>query len=137
MKKLKEIMLIDDSRGTNSLNKRLLEEMGIVENISIALNGQLALDYLTTRNEKGDYPSPDIIFLDIRMPVMDGYQFLDKYHELAKEMQSNQIIVMLTTSINELDIKRATNYESVKAYQFKPLKKEHINELLEKLPLDL
>ena len=137
MKKLKEIMLIDDSRGTNSLNKRLLEEMGIVENISIALNGQLALDYLTTRNEKGDYPSPDIIFLDIRMPVMDGYQFLDKYHELAKEMQSNQIIVMLTTSINELDIKRATNYESVKGYQFKPLKKEHINELLEKLPLDL
>ena len=84
MGKLKEILLIDDSKGTNSLNKRLLREMDVAEHISTELNGRLALDYLLSKNEKGNYPSPDIIFLDINMPIMDGYQFLKEFKSVKK-----------------------------------------------------
>lgn len=127
---LKEILLVDDSKGTNALNKRLLQQMGVVEKISTALNGQLALDYLTTKGEAGEYPCPDVIFLDINMPVMDGYQFLEAYGQLDIEMQSGRIIIMLTSSISELDMNKANNYPIVKGYQFKPLTIEKVKEVV-------
>lgn len=130
MKKFKEVLLIDDGRGTNSLNKRLLEEMGVVEKVTIALNGQLALDYLTTKNGKDEFPNPDVIFLDINMPVMDGYQFLDRYESLKMSREVKSVIVMLTTSISEIDMKRTANYDVVKGYQFKPLTKDKVNGIL-------
>lgn len=130
MKKLKEILLIDDSRGTNSLNKRLLEEMNVVEKIHTASNGKIALEYLQQKNEKGNYPCPNLIFLDINMPVMDGYQFLEAYKKIDKDQKAKNIIIMLTTSIREIDINKAQNYEAVIGYQFKPLTREKVNHIL-------
>jgi CheY-like chemotaxis protein len=75
MIELNEILLIDDSKGANALNKRLLQEMGVGKKITTLLNGQLALEYLVTKDVNGQYPCPDIIFLVINMPVMDGYKF--------------------------------------------------------------
>ena len=134
--KLKEILLVDDSQGTNSLNRRLLEEMGIVEEVSIALNGKLALDYLTSKKADGSLPNPELIFLDIRMPVMDGYQFLDRYHELGFSKTNKRIIIMLSSSMNDLDVEKSNKYEAVQGYENKPLTRENIERLLVKLGLD-
>ncbi len=130
MKRLKEILLIDDSRGANALNKRLLGEMDIANNVSVALNGKLAIDYLLTKNEKGEIPSPDLIFLDVNMPVMDGYQFLEEFEKLSEEIKSNKVIVMLTTSASEIDMENANRFSMVKGYQLKPLTRKNISELI-------
>tara|TARA_B100000508_G_C11444908_1_gene270841 strand:+ start:1118 stop:1519 length:402 start_codon:yes stop_codon:yes gene_type:complete len=131
VKKLEEILLVDDSEGTNDLNTLLLTEMGVVNKISTALNGKLALDYLTAKDDEGNYPNPDLILLDINMPVMDGYQFLDAYKNLDEEMKADKIIVMLTTSINEIDIEKAKAYGYAKGYHFKPLDEDKMQKILE------
>ena len=107
--------------------------MGVVEKISTALDGQLALDYLCTKNEDGEYPSPNIIFLDINMPVMDGYQFLEAYDRLERQKKSKNIIVMLSTSIREIDINRAKDHKTVIGYQFKPLTYDKVNLIIEQI----
>lgn len=127
-KKLKEILLIDDSKGLLSLSKRLLEEMNVAESITVALNGKVALDYLISKQNEQEASMPELIFLDINMPVMDGYQFLEKYKEEDIACESN--IVMLTTSLNEIDKEKTKNYPCVTGYQSKPLKKESVIEIL-------
>ena len=126
MNKLKEILLIDDSRGTNILNKRIMEEMNIAYKITTLNNGKAALEYLTNMNNEGGYPDPELIFLDINMPVMDGYQFLEKYAEEQHTNSSLKPIIMLSSSANEVDLVRSQLYSMVKGYQSKPLTQEKI-----------
>jgi CheY-like chemotaxis protein len=130
MIELNEILLIDDSKGANALNKRLLQEMGVGKKITTLLNGQLALEYLVTKDANGQYPCPDIIFLDINMPVMDGYQFLEEYELLKPNQKLNKVIVMLTTSTSEFDIVRANINVEVNNYQIKPLTEDKVFEII-------
>ncbi|MFT5668887.1 MAG: CheY-like chemotaxis protein [Vicingaceae bacterium] len=130
MIELNEILLIDDSKGANALNKRLLQEMGVGKKITTLLNGQLALEYLVTKDVNGQYPCPDIIFLDINMPVMDGYQFLEEYELLKPNQKLNKVIVMLTTSTSEFDIVRANINVEVNNYQIKPLTEDKVFEII-------
>jgi CheY-like chemotaxis protein len=130
MIELNEILLIDDSKGANALNKRLLQEMGVGKKITTLLNGQLALEYLVTKDVNGQYPCPDIIFLDINMPVMDGYKFLEEYELLKPNQKLNKVIVMLTTSTSEFDIVRANINVEVNNYQIKPLTEDKVFEII-------
>jgi CheY-like chemotaxis protein len=126
MKKLNEILLIDDSKGSNILNKRLIKEMDITDKITTVLNGSAAINYLISLDKEGNLPKPEIIFLDINMPVMDGYQFLEKYSEVIQTEKANQLIIMLSSSEDEVDLKRSQNYPMVRGYQSKPLTKEKV-----------
>ncbi|MFT4756983.1 MAG: CheY-like chemotaxis protein [Vicingaceae bacterium] len=130
MIELNEILLIDDSKGANALNKRLLQEMGVGKKITTLLNGQLALEYLVTKDVNGQCPCPDIIFLDINMPVMDGYKFLEEYELLKPNQKLNKVIVMLTTSTSEFDIVRANINVEVNNYQIKPLTEDKVFEII-------
>ena len=131
MGKLKEILLIDDSKGTNSLNKRLLREMDVAQHISTELNGRLALDYLLSKNEKGNYPSPDIIFLDINMPVIDGWEFLNRYEGIVPQDLRHPVIIILSTSVNPSDHDRAESHPSVTAYCSKPLSADKLRDIVD------
>lgn len=71
-------MLVDDDDSTNYLHKIIIEEMRITEQISIARNGQEALDKISDHIK--DDQCLDLIFLDINMPVMDGFEFLQEYN---------------------------------------------------------
>jgi len=131
-KKLKIIMLVDDDLNTNFYNEIIIKKMDITEQIKVFQNGEMALSYLTTKNEEGEFPQPEIIFLDINMPVMNGWEFIENYDKLTKEQQAQILIAMLTSSINYEDKERALNSGVVKEFISKPLIEEEINNILKK-----
>ena len=119
--KFKRILLVDDDHITNFLNENLLREMNIAGDISIANDGQEALDFIKNNCLPGSPPANlccDLILLDLNMPVMDGFEFLEKFGELKVSCPVS--IVLLTTSSNERDLQRAKNFNIV-GYINKPL----------------
>lgn len=134
--KLKCVLLIDDDDATNFLNKMVIESAGIAENIHTTLNGKEALEYLTNTDkfENGDviYPQPYLIFLDINMPVMDGWEFMHEYQKLDEKQKKNKVIVMLTTSLNPDDKTKASLIHEINDFMSKPLLLESLKDLTEK-----
>jgi len=126
-KKLGCILLVDDDHEDNFYHKIVIERMEIADQIAVALNGIEALDYLQKENRV----IPELIFLDINMPKMNGWEFLDQYKHLDKEKKSRIVIMMLSTSANPADLKRAREIEEVTGYQTKPLTKEMLTEILD------
>ncbi|MHA4810969.1 response regulator [Flavitalea flava] len=134
--KLNCILLIDDDEPTNYLNRKVLEEAGSAYHIQIAESGQDALDYLMGNRpygrSKGHFPHPDLIFLDINMPGMDGWEFLEKYSALPEEQKAEVIMIMLTTSLNPDDKRKAAKIPLIAGYENKPLIQLRVKEILEK-----
>ncbi len=123
MRRLERIMLVDDDVFTNFYNEVVLKRMNAYENIIVFQNGKEALDYLKTDKEK-----VDLILLDINMPIMNGWQFLEHYGEFDKNHKAT--IVMLTSSVNIDDKKKAEGFKDVTKYVSKPLNAESIKEIL-------
>jgi CheY-like chemotaxis protein len=132
MKKLNKVLLIDDSEATNYMNCYFFEKLGVCNEIHTALNGQKGLDYLDAiPKEKWNTDVPDLIMLDIKMPVMDGFDFLDEYEKFPLEMRASIVTVLLTTSMSIEDRDRAQEYESVRSFMNKPLTVQQLREMLE------
>lgn len=125
--KLNTIMLIDDDEPTNFLSRMLIEEARCAEHIQVADSGKVALDYLSKSNN-----SPDLIFLDINMPAMNGWEFLEKYKELEKAKQGKIVIIMLTTSLNPDDKVKAGQIPEISGFENKPLSSELIERVIKK-----
>ncbi|MGV3540884.1 MAG: response regulator [Rufibacter sp.] len=125
------IMLVDDDDTTNFVNKRLLTKLGVAKKFIIKKNGAEALEYLQTvgQGENQD-PYPDLIFLDIKMPVMDGFSFLDEYHRLGLGKNGGMIILMLTSSASFYDLERLKTYEHVKKHFSKALTEADVKEVM-------
>lgn len=134
--KLNCVLLIDDDEPTNFMSSILLEEANCVEHIEIAESGRNALNYLANIRqpdcEKNSLPLPDLIFLDINMPAMDGWEFLDEYKALIKEHCQKIIIIMLTTSMNPDDALRAYAIPEVSGFENKPITIEKLYDILRK-----
>ena len=134
--KLKCIMLIDDDEPTNFLSSMIIEETNCTEHIQIEDSGERAINYLINSeafaySDKA-HPWPDLIFLDINMPAMNGWEFLDKYKDLGRDHENNVVIIMLTTSLNPDDKIKANDITSVTDFMHKPLSKEILNQILDK-----
>ena len=135
-KKLNCVLLIDDDEPTNFISKMLIEEADCAGHIQIAQSGQAALNYLTNSEhfagKNKDFPCPDLIFLDINMPAMNGWEFLDKYNELDQQHKGKVITVMLTTSLNPDDKLKANDNPIISRFETKPLTSEKLNTILRK-----
>jgi CheY-like chemotaxis protein len=135
-KKLSGVLLIDDDDTTNFLNQRLLERMQVTDNIRTFVNGKQAFDYLynvsNTNYEHTDenYFQPELIFLDISMPVMDGFEMLDLYERLNPEFREKIVLAVLTTSTHPQDTDAAKKYSA--EYLTKPLTAEKVSALIKK-----
>jgi CheY-like chemotaxis protein len=132
MKPLKTILLIDDDETTNYLNSRLLNRMDISEDIRVVTNGEEALDYLSRSfQEQEGYPRPDLIFVDIKMSVMDGFEFLEEYEKLNNGQKDRIVMLMLTSSASFYDLERLKNFPDVRRHYSKPLAEADVREILQ------
>lgn len=125
MKVLKRIMLIDDDHFTNFYNQHILERAKICESIIVFQNAKEALEYLNTTEE-----SVDLILLDVNMPVMNGWQFLEEFEKLSTNKKTAMIAIMLTSSINSDDEEKANTFAAVKEFISKPLTPEKVTEIM-------
>lgn len=126
MKQFKCVLLVDDDLVSNFLNKEILSSIGITNDFHVATNGEEAIDFI---NNNVGSDCPDLIFLDINMPVMDGFQFLEEFEQFPNEQRERIKIVMLTSSSNKKDIERAYQFP-ILGYLNKPLKIADIKSVL-------
>ncbi|WP_179020119.1 response regulator [Winogradskyella forsetii] len=119
--KLANILLIEDNEGDILLTREAFEESKVKTVIDVARNGQEALDYLYKRGDFTEVKKPDLILLDINIPIFDGHEVLSK---IKSDPKLKKIpVIVLTTSSNEKDIEKA--YENhTNSYVRKPLNME-------------
>lgn len=130
-RKLNCILLIEDDAATNYLHTRVLKMAGCTEQIATADNGQEALKLLHTLASENK-PAPELILLDINMPVMNAWEFLEAYNRLPENEKGSTKIIMLTTSLNSDDEVRAGAMPGINGYYMKPLDSTMLDEILEK-----
>ena len=123
--KLKEIMLIDDNSIDNYIAKIVTEKENIAETITVKSSAIEALDYL--KNKEGDFP--ELIFLDIKMPIMDGFGFLQEFSKFSVDKKADCAIVMLSSSISKMDMDVAENNQHVIDYLSKPINKDKLTKV--------
>ena len=121
-------MLVDDNDDDNFFHEREIKKTQPAPVIVTKDSGMKALEYLKSNEE----PHSDLIFLDINMPGMNGWEFLKEYNQLDKALQSRAIIIMLTTSDNPDHVAKANTFSFVSDYITKPLTKEIMDDINKK-----
>lgn len=132
MRKFSSILLVDDDYASNYLTEIVIQDLAISDSIHLATNGKEALQFVRTHCVEAPYPQcPQLIFLDINMPVMDGFEFMEAFEKLL-DQQSLPSVVLLTSSTNARDIEKSKIYR-IAAYVEKPLTEEKLRQLLSEL----
>jgi CheY-like chemotaxis protein len=131
MPPLASVLLVDDDPTTNFLNKLLLTRMGVAEQVLVAENGEQALRTLAQTCSASVNPGcPQLIFLDMNMPVLNGLAFLEAYVQLPLAQQQAIVIIMLTTSLHPVDLARVEQLP-IADFLNKPLTQEKVTALLQ------
>jgi CheY-like chemotaxis protein len=123
---MKRVLLVDDDPLCNLLCTKFLESLDISFESSIALNGKQALDLLMDYKR---HPLPDIILLDLNMPIMGGFEFLSAFRELRIPGQAKVQIVILSSSDDPVDIKRAGEM-GIHHYITKPISLDKLGKVI-------
>jgi CheY-like chemotaxis protein len=125
------VMLIDDNEIDNLINQKMIEAANITDRIFTHTGAKSAIEFLKNieKIELADKVLPDVIFLDIDMPLMDGFQFLAEFEKFGNSVKKKCKIVMLTSSINPQDLSRSKKHPNVKLYLNKPLSHESLLKL--------
>jgi len=122
----KNVLLVDDDKISNFINSKVLTRLGIVKEMHTAMNGKDALDQINKSDIKW---TPDVIFVDLNMPVMDGFQFIEAFSKLDHSKTDNVKIIVVTSSEDPMDRERARSL-GVEDYLVKPMKGEDILRIL-------
>jgi response regulator RpfG family c-di-GMP phosphodiesterase len=126
--KYQKVLLIDDNFIDNMINEKILITNNFAEEIIIKLSTQSAIDYLQDLGNKGQ-SLPEVIFLDIRMPVKSGFDFLVEFQEIQSFEKDKVKIVMLTSSLDPNDHKKVIEFNNVTDFIGKPLTSELLKDI--------
>ena len=125
------ILLVDDDDTTNFLNQALLRRMAVSDAVLVAGNGQEALELLHAHCEQPTTPTcPALVLLDMKMPLMNGFDFLQAYAQRPERENPTVVIIMLTTSLNPRDVAQMQGLP-IAGYLTKPLTRDKINQVLQ------
>ena len=129
MTAFKSVLLVDDSRASNFMHREMIRETDFAERVDVALDGEQALEFLRTGDPASEFFPPSVIFLDINMPRMDGFEFLDACKALPEPQRGSTIIVMVTTSLDPSDRARALATGMVSEFHTKPLSRAALEKM--------
>jgi len=136
MKKFKDlncILLVDDDSPTNFIHAKVIEKAAIATTIKAITNVKEALEFLTysgSYQNSQEIPRPGIIFLDINMPGLNGWDFMEEYHKLDQHYKAQAIVIMLTTSLNPADRDRAHSDTEIVTFLHKPLRPQIVLDIV-------
>jgi CheY-like chemotaxis protein len=122
--KYKAVMLIDDNHLDNFINQKMIEGCNFSSSIYVHTSSKSALEFLNNlvrMGSSGKIIFPAFIFLDINMPIMDGYQFINEFEKIPDEFKNKTKIAFLTTSLNPDDTIKARKISYVVEFINKPL----------------
>ena len=126
MGKLTDILIIDDNDATNHFHSRLIEKLYPEVKVHLSENGKAGFDFFVNAEEK-----PRLIFLDLNMPVMDGFEFLGVLSAyLTEEDKENTNVVILSSSDEDFDKERTTKLYPNLSFNPKPLSKDRLQEII-------
>lgn len=129
MKQIEILALVDDDDTFVFITQRIIEQTNHVKEIKVFNNGLDALNYLKD-NLNNNYQLPEVIFLDLSMPIMDGWQFLDEFTSLKTEKTEKILIYICSSSISPHDITKAKEISSVTDFIIKPVTKDKLAEIV-------
>jgi len=124
------VLLVDDDSIYRYAATKSIQATGLCSQLSVCSNGEEALSYISS-NINNDPLIPDIILLDVNMPVMNGWDFLEAYDSLKTDLPKKIIIYVVSSSLNESDIRKSKQFATVKDYIIKPVIKEKFAQILE------
>jgi CheY-like chemotaxis protein len=127
-RKLKCILLVDDNPDDNFFHERVIKKSNLAEIVVAKQTGIDALEYLKSKKDDENL-HPELIFLDINMPGMNGWEFLEEYNKLDEKSKSRAIVVMLTTSDNPDDKQKSAMINIASDFRTKPLTGEMLTEI--------
>lgn len=123
------VMLVDDSSIDNFVNKKVMNRYDFAGSVNEFNKVHDALNYLSEVESDTEAEIPSILFLDLEMPIINGFEFLDRFDQLSSKMRNNISIVILTSSLNPADLERCSKHKSVLTYIHKPLMKNNLDDI--------
>jgi CheY-like chemotaxis protein len=130
IKKIRLMGIIDDDTIYQFILTSIINKNKLAENILSFSDGEKAIQYFMD-NKANSEKIPDILFLDVNMPIMDGWMFIEEYARIKKEIIKKTAIFMLSSSVNPIDIERAGKIAEISDYIIKPIKLEEVKRIFD------
>jgi len=134
-KKLSSVLLVDDNVAINLIHQKLIKRQDLAEHVYTCTSARQALNFIKANHGTDDqekHIKPELLFLDINMPGMDGWDFLIELRKINDDVKEGMIIYMLTTSINPEDRQKAVEENIVSGFINKPLSSQALNDVFER-----
>ena len=130
--KVERVMLVDDNEIDNFVTRRIMEGIDFAEDVIVMTSGKGALDFITENKDDID-ALPDIIFLDLNMPIVDGFLFLYEFDDFSDDVKEKCNIVVLSSVIEQSTIDKILKNEYVFDFIPKPITEDALHKLAEEL----
>ncbi|WP_423998530.1 response regulator [Maribacter sp. IgM3_T14_3] len=129
------ILLVDDDELYLYLMEKTIHQISKELVVTTFTDGEQAVEYISKCTEE-QVELPEVIFLDINMPFLDGWGFLNEFKKLKPKIINNINIYMVSSSMRESDVKRASSFEELTGYVVKPVNKDQLAEIFKKIYLE-
>ncbi len=126
--RFRKVLLIDDNEIDNFINERMITSSLFALKVEVKNSADAALDYLRSLSDTTEFP--EVVFLDLNMPVKDGFGFLAEFDALNEDLKKSCRVVVLSSSISPEDINRASTNPYVFKYVNKPLSDKYLEAIV-------